>query len=118
MREFLEKVPVVSLSESHRKELNNPVTEEEVRLAINSLKGGKAPGPDGFCPEFYKTLIHLLAGPLTDMFLDAFKNEKLPSTLRQANILLILKKNKSPDRCESYRHTASSMSMLNYPLSY
>uniref|UniRef100_A0A3P9DP59 Uncharacterized protein n=1 Tax=Maylandia zebra TaxID=106582 RepID=A0A3P9DP59_9CICH len=90
MREFLEKVPVVLLSESHRKELNNPVTQEEVRLAINSLKGGKVPGPDGFCPEFYKKL-------------NSFKNEQLPPTLRQANILLILKKNKCPDRCESYR---------------
>lgn len=69
---------------------------KEVLEAITSLKSGKAPGPDGLCPEFYKKLSHLIVEPLTDMFLDSFENGHLPPTLNLANITLILKKDKPP----------------------
>lgn len=101
-KEFFNRVSLPSLSEEKREKLNLPVTEE-VRAAIASLKGGKAPGPDGFCPEFYKKLSHLIAGPLTDMFSDSFKICHLPPTLNVANITLILKKDKPPDICGSFR---------------
>jgi hypothetical protein len=34
--------------------LGDPLTEEEVKVAINQLLGDKAPGPDGFTGAFYK----------------------------------------------------------------
>ena len=34
--------------------LNRPVTEEEVRVVINEMQNGKAPGPDGFKVDFFK----------------------------------------------------------------
>lgn len=47
-------------------------------MAIASLRGGRTPGPDGFGPEFYNKLSHLLAGTLTDMFRDSFEIVHLP----------------------------------------
>lgn len=80
-KEFLDRVSLPSLSEEQKEKLTAPVTEREVHAAIASLRSGKAPGPDGLCPEFYKKLSHLLAGPLTDMFLDSFGIGRLPQCL-------------------------------------
>lgn len=102
-KEFLDRVSFPSLSEEQRENLTAPVTEKEVHAAIASLRGGKAPGPDGFCPEFYKKLKHLLVRPLTDMYLDSFETGRLPPTLNIANTTLILKKDKPPDVCGSFR---------------
>ena len=102
-KEFLDKVSLKSLAEEQKEKLTAPVTEKEVRAAIPSLKGGRAPGPDGFCPEFYKKLTHLIVGPLTDMYLDSFGIGHLPPTLNLANITLILKKDKPSDICGSFR---------------
>ncbi len=89
--DFLNRVPLPSLSQEQREKLNAPVTVDVVRRAIVSLEGGKAPVPDGFCPEFYKKMSLLIAGPLTNMFLDSFENGWLPPALNLANITLILK---------------------------
>lgn len=49
-KDFLNRVSFPSLLEEQNEKLTIPV----VRTAISSLMSGKAPGPDGFCPEFYK----------------------------------------------------------------
>lgn len=49
---FLDHIDLPTLSDESRDLLCHPVTEEEVFETIKSLPGGKAPGPDGFCPEF------------------------------------------------------------------
>ena len=71
------------------------------------LKGGKAPWPDGFGPEFYKTFSQEIVGPLTDMYLDnldwSFNRDCLPPTLGIANISVILKRDKPSDMYGSYR---------------
>lgn len=103
MATFLNKIKLPSLSDVQKADLYKPVSKEEVLQAIHALKGGKAPGPDGFGPEFYKTFSQELVGPLTDMYLDSFNSGFLPPTLSTANISVILKKNKAPDMCGSYR---------------
>lgn len=44
--------PIVS--NQHRERLVLPVAEEEVKQAVWSIGGDKAPGPDGFRSQFYK----------------------------------------------------------------
>ena len=44
------------------------ITEVEVRDAIQSLKSGKAPGPDGLNGEFYKYSAHCVVAFLTKYF--------------------------------------------------
>lgn len=52
--DFLNDIRLPSLTAEEQADLCRPATEEEVFHSKNLLKGGKAPGPDGFCPEFYK----------------------------------------------------------------
>lgn len=52
-KHFLDGVNLPSLSERNRRNLGRPITEQEVMETINFLPNGKAPGPDGFGPEFY-----------------------------------------------------------------
>lgn len=102
-KSFLDQISFPSLTEEQRELLNREVTREEVLDAIRSLQSGKAPGPDGYGPEYYKKMSRAVVGPLTDMFLDSFRNGCLPPSLNLANISLILKKNKPPEECGSYR---------------
>uniref|UniRef100_A0A8P4KRJ8 Reverse transcriptase domain-containing protein n=1 Tax=Dicentrarchus labrax TaxID=13489 RepID=A0A8P4KRJ8_DICLA len=100
---FLNKIKLPSLSDVQKADLCKPISKEEVLQAIRTLKGGKAPGPDGFGPEFYKTFSQEIVGPLTDMYLDSFTRGCLPPTLGIANISVILKRDKPSDMCGSYR---------------
>lgn len=92
-----------TLPEDARTTLCSPISEQEVREAIGNLQGGKAPGPDGFSSEFYKQFTDYIVGPLTNMFSESFTSGCLPPTLNMAHICLILKKNKPPESCSSYR---------------
>ncbi|XDV45285.1 hypothetical protein PO909_013405 [Leuciscus waleckii] len=103
MATFLNKIKLPSLSDVQKADLYKPVSKEEVLQAIHTLKGGKAPGPDGFGPEFYKTFSQELVGPLTELRPQRVNSGFLPPTLSTANISVILKKNKAPDMCGSYR---------------
>lgn len=66
------------------------------------MKNGKSPGPDGFSNEFYKQVSDLLAPYLNKMFGQAFGNEELPHTLKEAIITLIPKKGKDLEEVGSY----------------
>lgn len=89
--------------------LEQPITLEELSAAVKSLQSGKSPGPDGYAVEFYKKFFPQIAQILLDMYNEAFINGNLPLTLTQASISLILKKNKDPLDCASYR----PISLLN-----
>ena len=83
--------------------LNGPITLEEVAEAVGVLQSGKAPGPDGFSSDFYNCFKPLLVKPLLAMFNHSFEKRAFPKTLTEANISLILKKDKPADVCSSYR---------------
>jgi len=89
--------------------LGAPITVAEVKEAIQSLQSSKSPGPDGYSAEFFKMFAHVLAPVLTRVFNDAFVREQLPSTFSEASISLLLKKEKDPLQCSSYR----TISLLN-----
>lgn len=67
------------------------------------MQSGKAPGPDGYPIEFYKTFLDSFAKPMLDMFNEALKTGQLPQYLRQVSISLIVKKDKDPHECSSFR---------------
>ncbi len=68
------------------------------------MKSGKAPGPDGFPLEFYKAQFYF------SFFQKVFRMVGcLPAILYQATISLLLKKEKNPLECGSYR----PISLLN-----
>ncbi len=59
--------------------------------SIKSLKGGKAPGPDGFGLEFYnnKKMSKFILEPRTDMCIDSFKKGCLRATLTSQVISIV-----------------------------
>lgn len=90
-------------------QLEIPITALELSGALKAMQSGKCPGPDGFPVEFYRCFQNKLAPVLIDMFNESFQMAKLPPTLNQASISLILKKDKDPLSCSSYR----PISLLN-----
>ena len=49
-------------------ELDNPITEQEVRKAIKNLNAGKASRLDNICAEFVKYAAHFVVPFLTKLF--------------------------------------------------
>ena len=67
------------------------ITSEEIRESIFNTAGGKSPRLDGFPIEFYRLFLPKLIQPLCNMFNYAIETEKLPDTLEQALITVLLK---------------------------
>lgn len=109
---FFNSLDIPKVDEEAVGKLDQPLSVEELKIAIASMQGGKCPGPDGYPVEFYRTFFPLLAPLLVDMYNESFENHTLPSTLTYATISLILKKNKDPLDCASYR----PISLLNVDL--
>jgi len=83
--------------------LQDPITLDEVNVALEHTKPGKAPGPDGIHNEF---LIH--AGKKIIIWLTNFINklfclEVMPRMWRRASIIAILKPGKDSKLRQSYR---------------
>ena len=106
---FFNNLDFPSIERSAKEELEKPITIAELFTALNTLQGGKCPGPDGYPAEFYKKFWHKLAPLLLDMFNESFEFGRLPQTLNQASISLLLKEGKDPLACASYR----PISLLN-----
>lgn len=108
-QEILQTIQFPHVGEELVRGLGRPITLVEVQEAIKSLNPGKSPGPDGFSAEYYKANSDLLAPILEGMYNESFRNCQLPKTLSDATITLILKKDKDPLLCSSYR----PISLLN-----
>ena len=106
---FFEKINTPTVDEGVAAGLEANITTGELTLAINSMQGGKSPGPDGFPSEFFKKFAVLLAPILLSVFEESFNAGSLPPTMRQAVISLIPKKDKNLLECGSYR----PISLLN-----
>lgn len=65
-------------------------------IATESLKSSKAPGPDRFSPQFYKTFKQLLVPCLYKLFAKCTEMKTLPSSQKEARMILILKPDRDP----------------------
>lgn len=109
MEVFLSNLNLPQASAQQKELLNKPLLLDEVSAAIDKLQSNKAPGPDGFSSEFYRKLKNTLINPLYKMLVHSFDQCTLPNTMMEANISLILKKDKPADKCSSYH----PISLLN-----
>ena len=103
---FFNDLALPRLSESAKIALDSPISQTEVAEAIQSFTSGKAAGPDGFGCEFYKSFSAKLGPFILRMLNDSIKNKKLPDSLYQANICLLLKRGKEETDPASYRPIA------------
>ena len=90
------------VTDAHRTILNAPYTREEVKNALWSIPGVKAPGPDGFGSFFYRDAWHIVGDDVIAAVLDVLQSGKLLKELNHTVITLI-PKTKCPKNVSEYR---------------
>ena len=84
-------------------EMDVPPTLEEVKRAIDSLKNGKAPGPDGIPAEIYKCGDEDLCHALLSIFLRCWQTGEVPKQWLHAVVSTLYKKKGEKSMCSNYR---------------
>lgn len=98
---FLDNLDLPTISEEDKASLEQPVSVVEIGQAIKLMKTKKAPGPDGYPIEFYKTFTNKLSPLLRSVYVESLLQKKLPLSMTQATISVLPKKGKDPTKCES-----------------
>lgn len=68
-----------------------------MQAAIFAFPPNKAPGPDGFPADFYKSNVELLATRLNWLLENCIENTSLPASMLEAYMILLLKPGKNPE---------------------
>ena len=94
---------------------DRPITREEVLLAIQRLKNGKAAGPDGIIGEFFKHAGHLAVDFLVKFFNVLFDRGIYPDSWTESIIVPLFKKGNQNDT-NNYRGISPSVVSYIVPL--
>ncbi|KAL1924945.1 uncharacterized protein VTP21DRAFT_4599 [Calcarisporiella thermophila] len=81
-----------ALSTEARGNLEEPISEEEVRRAIRLAPKNKSPGPDGITAEFYRAFEDELAPTMQRHFNEALTTDNPINFSKKATIVLIYKR--------------------------
>ena len=82
--------PQISSYECHY--LSLPVTDEEIKNALWSMKAFKSPGPDGLHAGFFQRFWLVVGKSVSEEIKKIFNDRKVPLALNQTYIALIPKK--------------------------
>lgn len=97
------QIHMSSISAESQQLLDQPLTLKELERSLRMSPNDKAPGSDGLPAEFYKPYRDVLLPHLLRVFQEAVKTGHLPTSMREAIIILILKPGKDPSLPGSYR---------------
>ena len=100
---YLQNINLPKITVEQMETLDAPITEDEVRRAILSMKTGKSPGADGIPAEYYKSFIDIVTPVLTEVFSETLDSGLLPPTFNEALISVIHKKGRSQTNPANYR---------------
>ncbi|XP_074305592.1 uncharacterized protein LOC141640811 [Silene latifolia] len=83
----------VQITDHHGKQhiLLSPFTDEEIKKTIFSIPNEKAPGPNGYSSQFFKTSWDIVGGDVCAAVHEFFRNGKLLKQLNATNVTLIPK---------------------------
>ncbi|XP_056687940.1 uncharacterized protein [Spinacia oleracea] len=99
----------------HKAILNANHTAEEVRDALFSIPGAKAPGPDGFGSHFFKDSWHIVGDEVVAAVLDMLQQGKILKELNHTVITLI-PKTKCPKDVSEFRPISCCNTLLRQVL--
>ena len=80
---------MTSIDETERRHLEKLITFDEMSTALSLMKNGKSSGLDGIPFEWYKKFWNIIGHDLHKLFLYSIKTGKLPTSCRQAVIMLL-----------------------------
>lgn len=103
LEDFFKSLNMLSVVVEFSVELERDFSVKEIVSAIGAMQSGKSPGPDGFSTKFFKKFCDQLSPLLLLVFEESLITNSLLPTMRQAVISLLLKKDKDPLICSSYR---------------
>ncbi|KAJ0011600.1 hypothetical protein NQD34_012575 [Periophthalmus magnuspinnatus] len=106
---FLEGAHLPKLAEDELHKLNCPITLSELKDAVSNMHRGKSPGLDGIPPEFYAAFWDQIGPLMLEMIQAALRAGSFSRDVNTALVSLLLKKDKDPQECSSYR----PLSLLN-----
>eukprot|EP00253_Pinus_taeda_P010243 PITA_10243 len=94
INKFTRYIPkLVTREDNHN--LNRPVSEYEVNEVINEMQNGKAPGPDGFNVEFFKSCWKTVKQDILEVVEDSRRSRSVLKALNASFITLIPKQEKA-----------------------
>ena len=91
LNEYLRNSRHPTLNEGEKAQLDDPITIEELFLALKSLNQDSSPGSDGLTPLFYLTFWAQVKKPLFECFNESIENNSLSISQRRAIITLLPK---------------------------
>ena len=103
MDKFLERHNLRRLNQEEIENINEPITNTEIKTMIKNLPTNKSPGPDGFTGEFYQTFREELTPILLKIFQNIAEGGTPPNSFNEATITLIPKPDKDVTKKENYR---------------
>lgn len=80
-----------------------PISEVEVRSAMEKMKSGKAVGPDNIPTEAWKCLGEVAVAFLTNLFNRMLDGEAMPEEWRRSILIPIFKNKGDVQNCNNYR---------------
>lgn len=90
------------LSDNTCDSLAIPVSDNEIKAALWSMKAHKAPGPDGLHAGFFQRFWIIVGSSVTKEVKEIFEGKVMPKYLNKTNIALI-PKIQSPETLSNYR---------------
>ena len=87
---FCENLPTAS--EKTNRELEGPLTQQEVFAALQSVQGGKAAVIIGLPSEFYRVFWAELKEDMLGVFSESFEDSSLPQSCGRAVLTLLPKR--------------------------
>eukprot|EP00079_Xenopus_tropicalis_P032749 XP_017946520.1 PREDICTED: UDP-Gal:betaGlcNAc beta 1,4- galactosyltransferase, polypeptide 1, gene 1 isoform X1 [Xenopus tropicalis] len=104
LQQFLNQANLPPLTPQQKTLMSEPISIEEIKVAIKQLKVNKSPGPDGFTGKYYKLFAPKLIPWLHLLFNDIMNNKgNFSRDDLQAQIAVIPKPEKDHTNCKNFR---------------
>lgn len=101
-RPTLDEIQFNQISSDNARWLEREFTSAEIKEALDSMAGDKAPGPDGFNFSFMKVCWEIVSSDFIRFFKEFFQNGVINKNLKNSFITLIPKR-ESPVNLSHYR---------------